>query len=197
MLGYANRDVIHANRRLGYFPEPDGYGTGRPGPPRAAVEAVHGVGDGRRPPGHGRRPPARHPRRPRQAAPVRGRRAARPRPGRSAFRRPPVRGGPSCGVGRQPAYGRADHPRGQGRPPGLKASQNPSVCPVTGISAWIPPLTCAGLLNWQRVEVTRVIEVCSIRLPLDDLPAATARLLLLLSIVLVDAAPSASAGQLE
>jgi hypothetical protein len=25
-LGYANRYVIHANRRLGYFPEPDSYG---------------------------------------------------------------------------------------------------------------------------------------------------------------------------
>ena len=27
MLRYASRDVIHANRRLGYFPEPDAYGT--------------------------------------------------------------------------------------------------------------------------------------------------------------------------
>ena len=26
MLRYANRHVIHANRRLGYFPEPDAYG---------------------------------------------------------------------------------------------------------------------------------------------------------------------------
>ncbi len=44
MLRYANRHVIHANRRLGYFPEPDAYGTtskGRPGP---AVEALHRVG---------------------------------------------------------------------------------------------------------------------------------------------------------
>ena len=35
MLGYANRHVIHANRRLGYFPEPDAYGCaarGRPVP---------------------------------------------------------------------------------------------------------------------------------------------------------------------
>jgi hypothetical protein len=35
MMGYANRHVIHANRRLGYFPEPDAYGPaarGRPGP---------------------------------------------------------------------------------------------------------------------------------------------------------------------
>ena len=32
MLRYANRNVIHANRRLGYFPEPDGYGTGGRGP---------------------------------------------------------------------------------------------------------------------------------------------------------------------
>jgi hypothetical protein len=27
ILDYANRDVIHANRRLGYFPEPDAHGT--------------------------------------------------------------------------------------------------------------------------------------------------------------------------
>jgi hypothetical protein len=27
MLRYSGRDVIHANRRLGYFPEPDDYGT--------------------------------------------------------------------------------------------------------------------------------------------------------------------------
>jgi hypothetical protein len=27
MMGYSGRDVIHGNRRLGYFPEPDDYGT--------------------------------------------------------------------------------------------------------------------------------------------------------------------------
>ena len=27
MMGYSSRDVIHGNRRLGYFPEPDDYGT--------------------------------------------------------------------------------------------------------------------------------------------------------------------------
>ena len=35
MMGYANRHVIHANRRLGYFPEPDAHGPaprGRPAP---------------------------------------------------------------------------------------------------------------------------------------------------------------------
>jgi hypothetical protein len=32
MLRYANRNVIHANRRLGYFPEPDAYGAGGRGP---------------------------------------------------------------------------------------------------------------------------------------------------------------------
>jgi hypothetical protein len=35
MLGYANGNVIHANRRLGYFPDPDAYGPctrGRPAP---------------------------------------------------------------------------------------------------------------------------------------------------------------------
>jgi hypothetical protein len=35
MMRYSGRDVVHANRRLGYFPEPDAYGTtakGRPAP---------------------------------------------------------------------------------------------------------------------------------------------------------------------
>jgi hypothetical protein len=32
ILRYANRQVIHANRRLGYFPEPDAYGRARRGP---------------------------------------------------------------------------------------------------------------------------------------------------------------------
>jgi hypothetical protein len=34
-MRYAGRHVIHANRRLRYFPEPDAYGTtvkGRPAP---------------------------------------------------------------------------------------------------------------------------------------------------------------------
>jgi len=33
MLRYANRYVIHANRRLGYFPEPDAHGPARRGRP--------------------------------------------------------------------------------------------------------------------------------------------------------------------
>ena len=45
MLRYANRHVIHANRRLGYFTEPDAYGTtseGRTAPlwKRSTVWAV-------------------------------------------------------------------------------------------------------------------------------------------------------------
>jgi hypothetical protein len=32
MLRYANYRVIHANRHLGYFPEPDAYGTTGKGP---------------------------------------------------------------------------------------------------------------------------------------------------------------------
>jgi hypothetical protein len=31
ILGWANRNVVHGNRRLGYFPEPDAYGTARNG----------------------------------------------------------------------------------------------------------------------------------------------------------------------
>jgi hypothetical protein len=58
MLRYARRNVIHANRRLGYFPEPDAYGTtskGRRAPlwKRSTVWAVadsrQGVGGGHRP----------------------------------------------------------------------------------------------------------------------------------------------------
>ena len=50
MLRYASRYVIHANRRLGYFPEPDAYGPARRGRRRPAVEAVHRLGRGRPPP---------------------------------------------------------------------------------------------------------------------------------------------------
>jgi hypothetical protein len=58
MLGYANRNVIHANRRLGYFPEPDGYGAGSRGPRAplwkrstvwAMADARPGMGGGHRP----------------------------------------------------------------------------------------------------------------------------------------------------
>jgi hypothetical protein len=64
MLRYASRNVIHANRRLGYFPEPDAWGPARRGRPaplwkRATVWAVAdarpGMGGGRRP-GTGARP---------------------------------------------------------------------------------------------------------------------------------------------
>jgi hypothetical protein len=60
MLGYASRDVIHANRRLGYFPEPDAHGPaprGRSVPlwKRSTVwamaDARPGMGGGRRPGG--------------------------------------------------------------------------------------------------------------------------------------------------
>jgi len=58
MLRYASRKVIHANRRLGYFPEPDAYGTGGRGPRAplwkrstvwAAADSRPGVGGGQRP----------------------------------------------------------------------------------------------------------------------------------------------------
>jgi hypothetical protein len=58
MLRYSNRDVIHANRRLGYFPEPDAYGRtsrGRRAPlwKRSTVWAVAdsrpGIGGGHKP----------------------------------------------------------------------------------------------------------------------------------------------------
>lgn len=58
MLGYANRHVIHANRRLGYFPEPDAYGLGARGRPAplwrrstvwAAADSRPGKGGGHKP----------------------------------------------------------------------------------------------------------------------------------------------------
>ena len=58
LLRYANRHVIHANRRLGYFPEPDAYGKaarGRPAPlwkrstVWAAADRRQGMGGGRKP----------------------------------------------------------------------------------------------------------------------------------------------------
>ena len=58
MMGYANRNVIHANRRLGYFPEPDGYGASGRGPRAplwrrstvwATADARPGMGGGHKP----------------------------------------------------------------------------------------------------------------------------------------------------
>ncbi|HEX6525604.1 MAG TPA: hypothetical protein VF070_37175 [Streptosporangiaceae bacterium] len=58
MMRYSGRDVIHGNRRLGYFPEPDAYGTtvrGRPAPlwkrstVWAAADGRPGMGGGHRP----------------------------------------------------------------------------------------------------------------------------------------------------
>ena len=58
MMRYSGRDVIHANRRLGYFPEPDAYGTtgkGRPAPlwkrstVWAAADRRPGMGGGHKP----------------------------------------------------------------------------------------------------------------------------------------------------
>ena len=58
MLGYSSRYVIHANRRLGYFPGPDGHGPARRGRPSplwkrstvwAAADSRPGMGGGHRP----------------------------------------------------------------------------------------------------------------------------------------------------
>jgi len=69
MLHYSSRDVIHGNRRLGYFPEPDAYGTtskGRRAPlwkrstVWAAADNRKGMGGGHKPGAPG--PPAKpHP----------------------------------------------------------------------------------------------------------------------------------------
>lgn len=58
ILRYSSRDVIHANRRLGYFPEPDAHGTtskGRPAPlwkrstVWVAADSRRGMGGGHKP----------------------------------------------------------------------------------------------------------------------------------------------------
>jgi hypothetical protein len=58
MLRYAGRDVIHANRRLGYFPEPDAYGPGSRGrsAPLWKRSTVWAAADGRPGMGGGRKP---------------------------------------------------------------------------------------------------------------------------------------------
>ena len=58
MLRYSGRDVIHGNRRLGYFPEPDAHAPARQGHPTplwkrstvwAAADRRPGQGGGRKP----------------------------------------------------------------------------------------------------------------------------------------------------
>jgi hypothetical protein len=63
ILGYASRRVIHANRRLGYFPEPDAYGTARNGrrAPLWKRSTVWAVADGRVGVGGSREPRVRRP----------------------------------------------------------------------------------------------------------------------------------------
>jgi hypothetical protein len=58
MLRYASRDVIHANRRLGYFPEPDAYGTTSKGrrAPLWKRSTVWAAADGRKGMGGGHKP---------------------------------------------------------------------------------------------------------------------------------------------
>jgi hypothetical protein len=58
MLRYASRDVIHANRRLGYFPEPDAYGTTSKGrrAPLWKRSTVWTAADNREGPGGGHKP---------------------------------------------------------------------------------------------------------------------------------------------
>ena len=58
MLRYSSRYVIHANRRLGYFPEPDAYGPARRGRPSPLWKrsTVWGTADSRPGMGGGHRP---------------------------------------------------------------------------------------------------------------------------------------------
>ena len=115
MLRYANRNVIYANRRLGYFPEPDAHGPayrGRSAPlwkrstVWAAADSRPGMGGGHKPgtPGAPAKP---HP----YAGDARLARVLAD----SAVRYRAVRRGSGGGMGRQPADRRADHPRGKNR----------------------------------------------------------------------------------
>lgn len=58
MLGYSGRDVIHGNRRLGYFPEPDTHSKARRGrrTPLWKRSTVWAVADGRQGMGGGHKP---------------------------------------------------------------------------------------------------------------------------------------------
>jgi hypothetical protein len=58
MLGYSSRDVIHASRRLGYFPKPDAYGMTSKGrrAPLWKRSTVWAVADGRKGKGGGHKP---------------------------------------------------------------------------------------------------------------------------------------------
>jgi hypothetical protein len=58
ILGYANRHVIHSNRRLGYFPEPDAHGKKGRGPlsPLWKRSTVWAAADRRRGMGGGHKP---------------------------------------------------------------------------------------------------------------------------------------------
>ncbi len=58
MLRYSSRDVIHASRRLGHFPEPDAYGTTSKGrrAPLWMRSTVWAVADGRKGKGGGHKP---------------------------------------------------------------------------------------------------------------------------------------------
>jgi hypothetical protein len=62
ILGYASRRVIHANRRLGYFPQPDDHGTARNGhrAPLWKRSTVWAVADGRVGVGGSRKPRVPH-----------------------------------------------------------------------------------------------------------------------------------------
>ena len=115
MLRYANRNVIYANRRLGYFPEPDAHGPayrGRSAPlwkrstVWAAADSRPGMGGGHKPgtPGAPAKP---HP----YAGDARLARVLAD----SAVRHRAVRRGSGGGMGRQPTDRRADHPRGKNR----------------------------------------------------------------------------------
>jgi hypothetical protein len=61
MLRYSGRDVIHGNRRLGYFPEPDAHAPARQGRPTPLWKrsTVWAAADGRPGPGGGRKPGSR------------------------------------------------------------------------------------------------------------------------------------------
>ena len=93
MLRYSSRDVIHANRRLGYFPEPDAYGrTARGRAPRCGSARPCGrAADHREGKGGGHKPGT--PGAPAKPHPYAGDERLRTRPVRAPLRRPALGGG--------------------------------------------------------------------------------------------------------
>jgi hypothetical protein len=117
ILGYSNRDVVHANRRLGYFPDPDAYEpvpACRPAVP--AVETLNGMGRRRRPGRPGRQPQAEDREREGKGTSLRERQPVRRGSPAAPGGKRAVHSGPGRIVGLEQAHRRTHPPRRPGVP---------------------------------------------------------------------------------